>query len=274
MTGDRDKLGTAVLSVLRAAGIALVIAASAGCRSAREVPFDWPERVTEAGGWSYIRLPHLDRSIWFCTSGAECTWQRLGELTGLDPIDYQWWAQDVHGEPVVDAKPKLGRRYTVPNRVYLAMGDASIYNPFGYVPYLGYAFQWTIDYPESLWSYATRPIGRAWVFRPAEPLAEGYNVTKLGNMSAQDMAEMLRSPDTFALVYFGHGNALGLSSKQTFHGGFLHVMNIRNVQNHLMGKAVLNSCLGQVMAHQLVSPTGTAEGHAGRHLPPIGSRYW
>ncbi len=61
MTGDRDKLGTAVLSLLRAAGIALVVAASAGCRSAREVPFDWPERVTEVRGWSYIRLPPLDR---------------------------------------------------------------------------------------------------------------------------------------------------------------------------------------------------------------------
>ncbi|NQT21794.1 MAG: hypothetical protein HQ592_18970 [Planctomycetes bacterium] len=271
---DRDKMTAGLLRLFCAAGIVMLIAASAGCTSTPEMPFDWAERTTDVRGWSYIRLPHMERSIWFCTSGAECTWQRLGELTGLDPADYQWWAQDVDGKRVLEARPKLGKRYTVPNRVYLVMGDASFYNPFTYVPYLRLAYQWAIDYPESIWSYATRPIGRAWAFRSAAPLAQGYSVTKLGSMSAKDMARILKSPDTFALVYFGHGNKVGLSSKQAIHPGFLHIMSMRNAQHHLMGKAVLNSCVSQVMANQMASPTGTAEGHEGRHQPPIGTFYW
>ena len=251
-----------------------LLAPCTGCRSSPEVAFDWPARAVGAGGWNYIRLPHLDRSIWFCTSADECTWQCLGELSGLAPIEHQWWAQDVDGQPVLDATPALGKRYTLPNRVYLVMGDASIYNPVAYVPYLGYAFQWTIDYPESIWSHLTRPIGAAYVLRPGAPTAEGYHVTTIGNASRQDLARIIKGPDTYAVVYFGHGNNLGISSKETFHAGFVHIMSVRNAQHHLMGKAVLNGCKGQAVAEQMVSPTGAAEGHEGYVLPPFGALYW
>ena len=260
---------------LGAASIALAVIACIGCRSAPPVSFDWPDKVnTTAGGWNYIRLPHLDRSIWFCTSSDECTWGHLGRAAGLAPVEYQWWARDIDGRPVVEAKPALGKRYTLPNRVYFAMGSASIYNPVAHVPYLGHAFQWIIDYPESAWSYATRPIGRAYSFRTAPPLAEGYKVTTLGNMGSKDLARILDSPHTYAFVYFGHGNKLGLSSKQTVHARLIPLMIIREKQHHLMGKVVLNSCIGLGVAEQMASPTGTAKGHKGSHQPPFGTLFW
>jgi len=255
-------------------GAALIAASCVGCRSHHQVAFDWPDRVVDAGGWSYIRLPQLERSIWFCTDSNECTWQRLGQLAGLEPIEYQWWVKDITGGPVFDAKPALGKRYTVPNRVYLVMGDASIYNPVAYVPYLGYAFQWIIDYPESMWSHLTRPIGAAYVLRPSAPAAQGYNVTVVNNASRQDLGEIVKGADTFALVYFGHGNKLGLSSKQTVHAGFVHIMSARNVQHHLMGKVVLNSCLGYDVAEKMTSTTGAVKGHEGYVLPPFGALFW
>jgi len=251
-----------------------LLAPCTGCQSSPEVVFDWPGRAARTGGWHYIRLPHLDRSIWFCTSPDECTWQRLGELGGLDPVEYQWWVQNIEGEPVPDARPALGKRYTLPNRVYLVMGDASIYNPLGYVPYLGRAFQWTIDYPESIWSYLTRPIGAAYVLRPSAPTARGYNVTTIADASRQDIARIIKSPDTYGLVYFGHGNDLGVSTKESFHAQFVHIMSARNAQHHLMGRAVLNGCKSRAVAEQIASPTGVAQGHQGYVLPPFGALYW
>jgi len=216
----------------------------------------------------------MERSVWFCTNPDECSWERLGALAGLDPADYQWWAQDVQGRRALEAKPRLGKRYTLPNRVYVAMGDASFYNPFTEVPYLGYAYQWLLDYVQSSWSFATRPVGAAIVFRKKKPLEEGYHVTTIRNLSNRRLAEILASPNTYGLVYHGHGNKYGLGTYNIVHGQLAPVVSIREVQHHLLGRAVLNSCVSRQAAVQITSPTGVARGHAGKYSPPLGILQW
>ena len=235
---------------------------------------DWPDHVVPAGGWNYVRQPHMDRSIWFCTSSDEATWERLGTLAGLDPREHGWWAQDADGGPALETKPALGKRYTLPNRVYIVMGGASMYNPFTPVPYVGSAFAWLVDFPQTVLAPATRPIGKAIVFRPEPPLQGGYKVTEIQNLHTKDLAGIVKGPDTWGLVYFGHGNTIGVTTFQTVHAGFVMVFDIRNRQHHLMGKTLLNSCSGNSLAEQLTSPTGCSRGHVGFYQPPFGSFYW
>ena len=247
-----------------------------GCRTAPVIQLqpDWPDHVIEAGGWSCIREPHMDRSIWFCTSGDEAAWQHLGELAGLDPIEHSFWAQDIDGNPAYEARPLLGKRYTLPNVVCIVMGDSSLPNPLGPVPYLGSALDWVMGFPQSAWAPATRPIGKAIVFRPELPMHEGYKTLTIQNLGMDEIAAIFRNPDTWGLVYFGHGNNIGLTTKQTIHHGFAASFVLRAVQHHLLGKTVLNSCYGQALAEQFTSPTGTSRGHAGFYHPPIRSIYW
>ena len=251
----------------------------AGCQSARTCssgPIDpaWPDQVAAADGWSYIRQSHMDRSIWFCTSGDDATWARLGELAGLDPREHAWWAQDVDGNPALEARPTLGKRYTLPNRVYIVLGGAAFYSPFTRLPYLDRLFSWLFDFPETVWAPATRPIGRALVFRPQLPAREGYRVVEIQNLHTRDLADIVKGADTWGMVYFGHGNQLGLTTVETVHPGFVLIFDSRNRQHHLMGKTVLNSCRGRMLAEQQTSPTGSSEGHEGSHQPPFGSFYW
>jgi len=258
------------------AGAVPVLLAISGCRGAPMVQLlpDWPDHVIEMGGWNRIRQPHMDRSVWFCTSSDEAAWERLGELAGLDPIEHSFWAQDIDGDPAWEARPLLGKRYTLPNVVYVAMGDSSLPNPLGVVPYLGSASAWILGFPESAWAPATRPIGAAIVFRPEMPMREGYKTLTIRNLGLDETAAIFRNPDTWGLVYFGHGNGLGLTTKETIHTGFASSFVMRAVQHHLLGKTVLNSCYGQALAEQFTSPTGTSRGHAGFHHPPIRSIYW
>jgi len=251
-----------------------VLTLLAGCRSTPEIPADWPDRVQRAGGWSFVRFPHLDRSTWFCTNPAEASWERLGELTGLDPIEHQWWALDADGNVCLEAKPLLAKRYTLPNRVYYVLADSSLHSPSAYVPYLGAAVQWTIDYPESAWAPITRAAGAAYVFRTGKATSLGYKTITMKNTSAQDLVRIIEDCDAWGLVFFGHGNRVGLSSKEAIHAEFVSAMNIRERQHHLMGKAVLNSCMGITIAEQITSPTGSHSGHRGFHQPPLGTRYW
>ena len=249
----------------------------AGCRGTQQLRPDPPAGTADSDpqdGWSCIRHPDMDRSIWFCTSPDENSWQRLGELSGLDPLEYQWWAQDVDGEPVYEAAPILGKRYTLPNRVYIVMGGAAIYNPFSHVPYLDSATRWLLDFPESAWAPLTRAIGRAIVFRPAAPLAEGYNVTTINNANAKDLMAVIQSPDTWGLVFFGHGNEQVISSTETIHSRAVGAFDMRVRQHHQFGKCVLNSCVSARLAQRVTSRAGTPMGHVGFHQPPFGTLYW
>lgn len=180
----------------------------------------------------------------------------------------------MEGDRALEAKPMLGKRYTLPNKVYIAMGDASFYNPLTEVPYLGYAYQWLIDYPQSAWSPATRPIGAAVVFRPGRPLEEGYNVTTIQNLSISRLGEIIRSADTYGMVYHGHGNGHGLGTYNLVHGELASVISMREAQHHLFGRSVLNSCVSRRSAEQLTSPTGLARGHQDKYMPPLGIIHW
>ena len=216
----------------------------------------------------------MDRSVWFCTSPDEATWQHLGYLAGLDPLEHQWWAQDIDGEPAFEPAPLVGKRYTLPNRVYILMGGASIYEAALGIPYIETAIAWALDFLETAWAPVTRPIGAAIVFRPDLPENDGYKVSTIRNLTAARLAALLKSPDTYGIVYFGHGNTNGLTVKGPVHCGFATLCDIRHVQHHLLGKAVLNSCRGDRLARQITSPTGVPKGHAGSHHPPFHSLYW
>ncbi|HUW32093.1 MAG TPA: hypothetical protein VM223_10810 [Planctomycetota bacterium] len=247
-----------------------------GCRAAPAIQPqpDWPDRVVEAGGWSFIRQPHMDRCIWFCLSSDEATWEQLGELAGLDPLEHSFWAQDIDGNPAYETRPFIGKRYTLPNLVYIVMGDSSLPNPLGPVPYLGSGLEWIKAFPESIWAPATRPIGKALIFRPDLPMRDGFKVVTVQNLGMKEVASIFRNPDTWGFVFFGHGNDIGIATKEVIHQEMASSFAIRASQHHLLGKTVLNSCFGQALAEQFTSPTGTSLGHPGFYHPPIGTRNW
>jgi hypothetical protein len=257
-----------------AMALAVALAGCGGRDAVTDLAFDWPAQDLDAGGWRYLRQPHMDRSVWFCIDPAQCTWQRLGELTGLDPDEHAWWAQHGDGSRALETTPQLGVRYTLPNRVHIAMGDASIQLPIAYVPYLGSTFHWLLDFPEAAWAVITRPIGRAFAFRPGRPRAEGYKVTTHARVDPAGLGGIIVAPDTYAIVFYGHGNNQGLSTRGRFHSEMVSTLTIRHHQHHLLARTVLNSCLSDNVAEQITSSTGTAKGHQGHHAPPIGMLFW
>ncbi|HUS57158.1 MAG TPA: hypothetical protein VM141_00775 [Planctomycetota bacterium] len=268
-----DRLPPAVRPALLFAALCALLLA--GCRATPErVPLDWPDRAASIDGWNCIRQPHLERSIWFCTDPTRNTWDELGRLSGLDPLEHRWWARHVDGQPAIESRPILGKRYTLPNRVYILLGDAALYNPLTHVPYFDPATRWLMDFPESLLSPATRPIGAAIVFRPRAPIDDGYHVTMLQDAGSTDMMRIVKSPDTWGFVFFGHGNARGLSCKEAIHPRFAGIYHLRSSQHHSFGKVVLNSCSSNRPAELLVSPNGVSKGQNKFHQPPFGSHYW
>jgi len=255
--------------------MALMVLAS-GCASRRTdaiPPFDLANRVQSIGGWRYIRHPSLDRSIWFCVNREECSWEHLGKLTGLDPLEYQRWVRGIKGNHVLEAAPKLGERYTIPNRVYTVMGDASL-NLIPLVDSIGIPANWLLDYPEALWSLGTRPLGAMYAFHPDAPRSEGYKVTAIQNATAVELVGIFNSADTYGMLYFGHGGEKGITTFKWVHGGEMNIGILRYFQNHRFGRVVLNSCYSASLAERIAGPTAVWRGHAGALHPLFGYERW
>jgi len=253
---------------------AVVLSACSAHSVAPVAPLDLPDRVEAVGGWRRIRHPALERSVWFCVNPAENSWEHLGALAGLDPLEYQWWVRDIDGGLVLDAQPRLGERYTIPNRVYIVMGDASVHSPLEFLPYLGTPIAFLLDLPEVPLAPATRPLGALYAFRTQAPFDEGYKVTTITDARRQDLAGVFESPDTFGIVYFGHGNSAGLSASAPVRPDFISIYAIRSRQNHRLGKVVLNSCHSTRMAECIAGPTAQWKAHAAYHFVPFGTLYW
>jgi len=236
-------------------------------------PLDLANRVEAIGGWRYIRHPSLDRSIWFCVNSEENSWEQLAKLTGLDPLEYQRWVRGIRGNNVFEAAPKLGERYTIPNRVYTVMGDASI-DLIPLVNSIGIPANWLLEYPQAIWSPVTRPIGAWYFLRPEAPCREGYKVTCIRNLDMSELVKIFMSNDTYGILYFGHGEARALSTFTLVHGDVLIIHALRYLQNHRFGKVVINSCFSAPLAEKIAGPTAVWRGHIKGLTPPFGYQRW
>jgi RHS repeat-associated protein len=119
------------------------------------------------------------RAFAYVRCGDNDTWDALARKLHLDTSDYQRWAQ------TGDQKPIEGKRYTIPNTIYVDFGELKVLDqvPINII---------------SIWRSMAQRDKAAWA-------SKGFRVSMNEGVIDEEITGHLASRDIYGYVYIGHG---------------------------------------------------------------------